>query len=154
MGDKEYLTQERYDKLVAELDYLKKTKRREVAELLEYAKSLGDLSENAEYHEARETQGVVEDRINKLEDILKNAVIISSHDTDTVGIGSEVTVQRNGDKAEKVYTIVGGEESDLSQGKISIHSPFGKAAVGKKKGETFTYDAPAGPVTYKIISIK
>jgi transcription elongation factor GreA len=154
MGEKEYLTKERYNTLSEELEYLKKTKRREVADQLEYAKSLGDLSENAEYHEARDAQGVIEDRIKKLEDILKNAAIVSSHKTDTVAVGSVVTVEKNGDKNEVVYTLVGGEETDLSQGKISIHSPFGKAAIDKKRGESFTFNAPSGPITYKIISIK
>ena len=154
MEEKEYLTKERHKALSEELEYLKKTKRREVAEQLEYAKSLGDLSENAEYHEARDMQGIVEDRINKLESILKNATIVSSHGTDTVAVGSVVTVEKSGDRKEKVYTIVGGEESDLASGKISIHSPFGEAAVGKKKGQSFTYNAPSGPITYKIISIK
>ena len=125
-----------------------------MAEQLEYAKSLGDLSENAEYHEARDIQGVVEDRINKLVVILKNAVIVSSHSTETVAAGSVVTVIKEGDKNEKVYTIVGGEESDLASGKISVHSPFGEAIMGKKKGQSFSYNAPSGPITYKIISIK
>lgn len=155
MGEKEYLTQEKYQTLSDELEYLKKTKRKEIAEKLEYAKSLGDLSENAEYHEAREMQGVVEDRIQKLDNILKNAIIVSSpHSTDMVAIGSLVTVIKVGDKNEKIYEIVGGEESDLSNGKISVHSPFGEASIGKKKGESFTYDAPSGSITYKIISIK
>jgi transcription elongation factor GreA len=154
MEEKEYLTKERHKALSEELEYLRKTKRREVAEQLEYAKSLGDLSENAEYHEARDMQGVVEDRIQKLEAVLKNAVIISSHGTEMVAVGSIVTVTRNGDKDEKVYTIVGGEESDLSSGKVSIHSPFGEAAMGKKKNQSFTYNAPSGPITYKIIEIK
>jgi transcription elongation factor GreA len=154
MGEKEYLTKEKHNTLSKELEYLKKTKRRELAEKLEYAKSLGDLSENAEYHEARDEQGVMEDRISKLEEILKSAIIVSSHTTDTVAIGSEMTVEKTGDKKEKTFTLVGGEESDLSQGKISIHSPFGKAAMGKKKSESFTYNAPSGPITYKIISIK
>ncbi|MDP2947652.1 MAG: transcription elongation factor GreA [Nanoarchaeota archaeon] len=154
MEEKEYLTKEKFQALKEELDYLKKTKRREVAEQLEYAKSLGDLSENAEYHEARDMQGVVEDRIQKLEAILKSAIIVSSHHTEAVAVGSEVTVVRDGDKNEKVYTIVGGEESDLAVGKISTHSPFGEATMGKKKGESFTYNAPSGPITYKIISIK
>ncbi len=154
MEEKEYLTKEKHQALKEELDYLKKTKRREVAEQLEYAKSLGDLSENAEYHEARDTQGVVEDRINKLEAILKNAVIVSSHHTEAVAVGSEITVMKNGDKNEKIYTIVGDEEFDLAAGKISMHSPFGEAIIGKKKGETFTYNAPSGPITYKIIGIK
>ncbi len=154
MEEKEYLTQERHKALSEELQYLKRTKRREVAEQLEYAKSLGDLSENAEYHEARDMQGIVEDRINKLESILKSAVIVSGHSTEAVAIGSEVTVVKNGDKIEKTYTLVGGEESDLASGKISVHSPFGQAAMGKKAGEFFTYNAPSGPITYKIIGIK
>jgi transcription elongation factor GreA len=154
MEEKEYLTKEKFDTLKEELNYLKKVKRREVAEQLEYAKSLGDLSENAEYHEARDMQGIVEDRIQKLEDIIKNAVVISSHGTETVAVGSEVVVVKNGGKAEQTYTIVGREESDLSSGKISIHSPFGEAVIGKKKGETFSYNAPSGPVAYRIISIK
>lgn len=154
MNEKEYLTKERHKALSEELDYLKKTKRREVAEQLEYAKSLGDLSENAEYHEARDMQGIVEDRIQKLEEVLKNAVIVSLHHTEAVAVGSEVTVTKNGDKDERIYTIVGGEESDLTSGKISVHSPFGEAVMGKKKSESFTYNAPSGPVTYKIISIK
>ncbi len=154
MEEKEFLTKEKHAELSAELDHLKKVKRKEIAEQLEYAKSLGDLSENAEYHEARDMQGVVEDRIQKLDSILKNAVIVSSHGTDAVAVGSIVTVSKEGDKNEKVYTIVGGEESDLASGKISVHSPFGEAILGKKKKETFTYNAPQGPITYKIIELK
>lgn len=154
MEEKEYLTKEKYKTLSEELDYLKKNKRREVAEQLEYAKSLGDLSENAEYHEARDMQGVVEDRIQKLESILKNAIIVSSHGTDLVVVGSVVTVTKAGDKNENTYTIVGGEESDLTSGKISVHSPFGEAIIGKKKGESFTYKAPSGAITYKVNAIK
>ncbi len=154
MQEKEYLTKEKHQTLLEELDYLKKTKRKEVAEQLEYAKSLGDLSENAEYHEARDNQGLVEDRIKKIESILKNATIVSSHKTESVTVGAVLTVMKDGDKNEKVYTIVGGEESDITVGKISVHSPFGQAAMGKKKGEKFTFEAPAGPITYKIIEIK
>ena len=154
MEEKEYLTKEKYKTLSEELDYLKKTKRREVAEQLEYAKSLGDLSENAEYHEARDMQGVVEDRIQKLESVLKNAIIVSSHGTEVVVVGSVVNVTKSGDRNEKIYTIVGGEESDLASGKISVHSPFGEAVIGKKKGQSFSYNAPSGAITYKIIEIK
>lgn len=154
MNEKEYLTKDKYEELIKELDHLKKNKRKEVAEQLEYAKSLGDLSENAEYHEARDSQGLVEDRIKRLESILKDAVIVSSHNTDMVAVGSVITVIKNGNKDEQIYTLVGGEESDLMQGKISIHSPFGSAAVGKKKGESFSFNAPTGPVTYKVIEIK
>lgn len=154
MPEKEYITKEKYDSLVAELDHLKKVRRREVAENLEYAKSLGDLSENAEYHEARDMQASVEDRITKLESIIKNAVIVSSHDTSSVSVGTKITVVKDGSKEEKVYTIVGSEESDINAGKISTHSPFGQSVVGKKKGEKFTFNAPSGPITYKIIDIK
>ena len=154
MEEKEYLTKEKYKTLSEELEYLKKIKRKEVAEQLEYAKSLGDLSENAEYHEARDMQGTVEDRIQKLENILKDAIIISSHGTEIVAVGSVVAVTKDGYRDKKVYTIVGGEESDLSSGKISVHSPFGEAIMGKKKEESFTYRAPSGPITYKIIEIK
>ena len=103
MEEKEYLTKEKHKALSEELEYLKKTKRREVAEQLEYSKSLGDLSENAEYHEARDMQGVVEDRIQRLESVIKNATIVSSHGTEVVAIGSVVTVAKNEDKGEKIY---------------------------------------------------
>jgi transcription elongation factor GreA len=150
----EYLTQEKYDELVRELDHLKKVRRREVAESLSYAKSLGDLSENAEYHEARDMQAAIEDRINHLESILKNPTIISSHGTDIVTVGSIVTVKREGGDEKKTYTMVGVEESDIESGKISVASPFGRAIMGIKKGGAFTFNAPAGPITYKIVEIK
>ncbi len=154
MDGQDYITKEKYAAFVEELEYLKKTKRKEIAEKLEYAKSLGDLSENAEYHEARDMQGVTEDRIQKLENILKTAVVVSSHSSDSVSVGSVITVVKTGDKQEKKYTLVGGEESDLAQMKISIQSPFGQSALGKKKGDSFTFNAPSGPITYKIISIE
>ncbi len=152
MNEKEYLTQEKFDEFTKELEFLKSTKRKEVAESLEYAKALGDLSENAEYHEARGEQAVVEDRINKLENLLKNAIIVSSSDTGVVNVGSVVTVEKDGKKA--VYTIVGSEEADVTSNKISIKSPFGQAVIGKKKGEKFSFNAPNGEVSYSIVDIK
>ncbi len=153
MNEKEYLTKEKFDEFEKELEHLKSTKRKEVAEQLEYAKSLGDLSENAEYHEARDSQAFVEDRIAKLEGILKTAMIISEHSTTgSVNVGSEITVEKNGKKIQ--YTIVGTEEADALSGKISIKSPFGQAVIGKKKGDSFTFDAPSGSVTYKVTEIK
>lgn len=150
----EYLTQEKYDELVKELDYLKKIKRKEVAESLNYAKSLGDLSENAEYHEARDAQAAVEDRINHIESILKNAKIVSTHSTDSVSVGSVVTVKKEGDDEKKTYTLVGAEEADIASGKISVTSPFGQAIMGTKKGSSFTFNAPKGPIAYKLVDIK
>lgn len=150
----EYLTKEKYDELVKELDNLKKVKRKEVAESLEYAKSLGDLSENAEYQEAREWQANIEDRISKLESILKSAEIVSAYHGETVGIGSTVSVQKQGETANKIYKIVGSEEADMSAGKLSNKSPIGAALMGKKKGQTFSCSTPIGTVSYKIIDVK
>jgi transcription elongation factor GreA len=152
--EKEYLTQEKFDELTAELNQLIKVKRKEIAERLEYARSLGDLSENAEYHEAREEQGHIEDRVAKLETILKTAEIVSAHHSSEADIGSEVVVQKEGEKDNNTYTIVGSEEADLSSGKISISSPFGQSIIGKKKGQEFSFKAPAGLVKYKVVKVK
>lgn len=150
----EYLTQEKYNEFVHELDFLKKVRRKEVAENLEYAKSLGDLSENAEYHEARDIQANIEDRVAHLESVLKTAKIVSSHSIDSVTVGSVVTVKKANEKEEKTFTLVGAEESNIAGGKISISSPFGEAIMGLKKGAEFTFNAPAGPITYRLVDIK
>lgn len=152
--DREYLTQEKYDSLQQELAHLKTAKRKEIAEALEYAKSLGDLSENQEYQEARNTQAIVEDRIARLEYILKTASIVSAHDTDNATAGSEITVEKEGDKTKRKYILVGSEEADASQGKISVHSPLGAAALGKSKGDTFSFQTPGGMMSYKILDIR
>lgn len=153
MNEKEYLTQEKFDEFKKELADLKGTRRKEVAESLEYAKALGDLSENAEYHEARDMQATIEDRIIRLEELLKNAVIVSAHDmTGMVNVGSIVTVEKDGKKF--VYTIVGSEEADVATNKISIRSPFGQSIVGKKKGESFSFKAPNGETEYKLLEVK
>lgn len=149
--NKEYLTQEKFNEFKKELEYLLTTKRKEIAQNLEYAKALGDLSENAEYHEAREAQAVLEDRIAKLEHVLKNAIIVSEQHTDSVSVGSTVVVEKDGQK--NTYTIVGTEEASILEGKISIRSPFGQAVLGKKKGDVFSFETPNGEVTYKISSI-
>lgn len=154
MNEKHYLTKEKFEELTAELKELSTKKRKEVAEHLEYARSLGDLSENAEYHQAREDQAVVEDRISKLEVLLKYAEIIEQHHSDTVELGTEVTIQKVGDSDKKTYIIVGSEEADMLAGKVSHTSPLGKAIVGTKKGDTFTFSTPKGEVEYKVIDIK
>ena len=152
---KEYLTKEKFEELEKELEHLKKVKRLEVAENLEYAKSLGDLSENAEYHEARDLQANVEDRISKLENLLQSAEVMSGHhQTSAAGIGSTVTIQRETEKTPAVFTLVSSEETNLAANKISIHSPLGEALLGKKKGQLFEVVTPKGAVKYKIISIK
>lgn len=150
----EYLTKEKFDELSKELQELKTVKRKQVAESLEYAKSLGDLSENAEYHEARELQANTEDRIAKLETMLKSAVIISLHHSEVVGIGSIVKLEKKKDGSKMKYKIVGSEEADLADGKLSIHSPLGSAIVGKKKNDEFKVNTPGGVVEYKLIEIE
>ncbi len=155
MPDKtQYLTKEKFEELKHELDHLKTVRRKEVAENLEYAKSLGDLSENAEYQEAREEQAAVEDRIQKIELILQSAEIMSLHHSEKVGIGSVVSIEKEGDSKTKVYKIVGSEEIDISSGKISLQSPLGQAMIGKKKGEAFNFKTPKGMVTYKIVGME
>src|SRR3954468_3151780 len=114
MMTEEFISQEKFEELTRELEELDTTRRREVAEQLEYARSLGDLSENAEYQEAREMQAAVEERIGKLESILKNAKIVEGSKSDMVGMGSVVTVQATGKGAsddKRTYTIVGAEET-------------------------------------------
>jgi len=152
---KEYLTKAKFKELQEELDDLKKNKRREVAENLEYAKSMGDLSENAEYHEAREEQAEVEERIAKLETILKNAEITSVHHGGAITIGSTAEVEKIKEKTRHTFTVVGSsEEADAATGKVSHHSPIGVALIGKKKGDQFEVETPVGSILYKIADVK
>ncbi len=151
---REYLTQEKYNELVKELETLKTVRRKEVAENLEYAKSLGDLSENAEYQEAREMQANIEDRISKLETMLQTTVIVKMHHSEVIGIGSTVTIQKEGASTKSAYKIVGSEEADLAKGKLSINSPLGQAMIGKREGDTFNAKTPGGMVKYEVVHIE
>jgi transcription elongation factor GreA len=148
-----YITQEKKESLEAELKELKGSKRKEILETLAHAKSLGDLSENAEYHHAREEQAKLEERIAKVEKILESAQIATASTDDTIGIGSKVVVCKEGSKEEKTFQIVGSEEVDIKQGKISNRSPFGEELFGRKKGESVTFQTPGGTVNYKIIDV-
>lgn len=150
----ELISQEKFEELTKELDELRTTRRREVAEQLEYARSLGDLSENAEYQEAREMQAAVEERIGKLEAILKVAKIVKAGKSDIVGMGATVTVQKLGADDKHTYIIVGAEEADMLSGKISYHSPLGNALMGKKKGDEFSFHTPKGNQKYKILKVE
>jgi transcription elongation factor GreA len=155
--DIQYLTPEKATDLRKELETLKMVRRKEVAEQLEYAKKLGDLSENAEYHQAREEQAEVEDRIMRLENLLKNAVIneLGGSSSGLVTIGSTVRLSKAGDNTKSfVYTIVGSEEADMSHGKISNLSPIGSAILGHKEGDSVKVSTPKGAVSYKIEAIK
>jgi transcription elongation factor GreA len=148
-----YITKEKKKALEEELSELKGPKRKEIIDTLEYAKSLGDLSENAEYHQAREDQGKLESRITKIEQILSSSEVVSSGGGENIGIGSKVTVEKKGETSKKVYIIVGAEEANMKEGKISNKSPFGQALFGKKKGESVSFTTPNGEVNYKITDV-
>jgi len=138
------------ERLKQELQELKTVKRRELADRIEAAKALGDLSENAEYHEAKDALGFVEGRIHEIQDILKNVAVIEE-ETGAVGIiriGSTVIIEVNG--KEKTYSIVGSNEANPLQGLISNESPIGSALLGKKENDTAEVEAPAGRIIYKI----
>ena len=154
MDEKQYLSKEKYHELLKELEVLKTEKRKDVAEKLEFAKSLGDLSENAEYQEARDEQANVEDRIMNLEAILKSAEIVANMGGSTVAIGSKVTVKKKGSKDEKNFLIVGSEEVDMDSGKISNKSPLGSSLLGKEKGTNVMVKTPNGEVEYEVVDVK
>ena len=150
------LTQEGYDNLEKELEYLKSEKRTEIAERIKVALGFGDLSENSEYDEAKSAQAANENRIAELENKIRFARIIdeSEIDTKTVQVGNIVTIHDEEFDEDLVYTIVGSTEVDLSQNKISNESPMGAALLGAKKGQIVEVEAPAGVMKYKILSIK
>ena len=150
----QYLTTEKFAELEKELNLLKTDRRKEVAEHLEYAKKLGDLSENAEYHQAREEQAEVEDRINRLEELLKKAVISGAGSKDIVTIGSTVRIEKGGDNKSMIFTIVGSEEADMTHGKISNLSPIGSSVLGHKEGDSVSVSTPKGVIKYVIAAIK
>lgn len=147
-----YITAEKRKALEIELANLKGPKRKEILEALAYAKSLGDLSENAEYHQTREDQGKLEERIKKIEQILQSSETVKGGGGDVIEVGSTVVVQKPKEE-KKTYTIVGSEEADMTQGKISNKSPFGEALFGRKKGDNISFKTPKGMVNYKIISV-
>ncbi len=156
MNDQQsYLTAEKFDELKKELDHLKTVRRKEVAESLEYARSLGDLSENAEYQEARDMQGAIEERIGHLEKVIKEAKIVA-HDKkgDVIVLGSTLTIQKDKDKDSHTYTIVGAEEANIHEKKLSYLSPLGEALMGKIKGDEFTFETPAGKQKYKVLKVE
>jgi transcription elongation factor GreA len=149
-----YLSPEKFKALENELDYLKTTRRKEIAEALEFAKSLGDLSENAEYQEAREAQAELEDRILKIEQILRNHVIVSAHHSSHVEVGTTVVIQKEGGTEKRKWRIVGSEEADMEKGFLSSKSPLGAALIGKKKGDAFTIQTVRGKAAYRVIEIE
>ncbi len=151
--DKNVITSERKAELEKELHELQNVKRKEIITALEYAKSLGDLSENAEYHEAREAQGKLEDRIREIEHILKISTVFAGATTGSVvSVGNTVILVNNDTKEEKTFTLVGPQDADISLGKISITSPLGSAILDKNKGQVVSFNTPKGMMHYTIIS--
>lgn len=151
MAEISYMTAEGLEKIKAELVILKTKTRRELAERIDVAKSLGDLSENAEYHEAKDALAFTEGRIRQIEEMLKNISVIEQGGSDIVRIGSKIEVEANGKK--KTYSIVGSNEADPLQGLISNESPMGKAFLGHAKGDEVEVQTPGGAMFYKIISV-
>lgn len=149
----EYLSKEGLEKLKNELEFLKTDKRKEIADRLKHAKSLGDLSENAEYKETLEVMNFTEERIEKLEDIIKRAVIIEKSSGTSAQLGSVVKIKKETDGKICEYFLVGQEEADISLGKISNQSPLGGALMGKKKGDTIKVITPGGEIKYTIENI-
>lgn len=146
-----FLTREGLTELQEKLHELKTVRRREIAEAIHSAKEQGDLSENAEYASAKEEQNKIEQEIMDLEVTLKNAQVITKADNDKVGIGTTVTLDCEGQ--ERVYRIVGSNEADPLEGKISNESPMGQALLGKVKGEKVTIPTPTGSKQCKIKNI-
>lgn len=155
MNDVNYLTPEGKEKLVAELEELKTKGRKELAKRLKHAISMGDLSENADYHKAKEDQGFLEGRIQEIESILKNSQIIENKSNyDQVDVGARVTIQEEGYPPE-TYHLVGRKEANPQDGKISHESPIGKALIGHKVGDTVEVKLPNGnTISLDILDIK
>ncbi len=148
-----YLTPEGEAKLKAELEELKGPKRDELAQRLRSAIQMGDLSENADYHKAKEDQGFLEGRIKEIEAILRHAVIIEKSASDVVAIGSHVTIQEE-DFEPETYHIVGPTEADPRKGRISHESPIGIALMNKKVGQVAEAETPGGKIKFKIVKIE
>ena len=155
MSEKILLTKEGYDKIVHELEELITIKRKEVAERIKEAISYGDISENSEYDSAKNEQAELQDRINKLENMIRKAKIIDESEIsgDRVSVGIKVKVQETGSGEESEYIIVGSTEADPFEGKISNESLVGAALLGKKKGDEVEIHVPDGIFTYKIMDI-
>ena len=154
---KEYkLSPQRLKELQDEMNYLKTVREKEVAELIKEARSFGDLSENSEYDEAKNEQGKLYSRIAELEEILSNYTIISEQEKnmDIVHVGNTVVVEDLEFSEEETYQIVGSQEADPMNGRISEESPFGRALLGRKAGDEVVVEAPAGNIRYKITAIQ
>jgi transcription elongation factor GreA len=150
------MSKERLQALEEELQYLRTTREREVAELIKEARSFGDLSENSEYDEAKTEQAKLYGRIAEVENILANAVVIDESELDSgrVGMNSKVTIKDLEFGDEETYTIVGSQEANPAEGKISDDSPIGRVVIGKVAGDILNVEAPGGTFQYQLISVE
>ena len=158
MADQEkkvILTREGSEKLEKELDYYISVRRNEISEQIAIARGFGDLSENAEYDEAKNEQSRIEAKIVEMENTLRNCVVVEDDEvsTDVIGVGNTVKVQNLTMKIEQTITIVGANETDPKNMKISSESPIGAALLGKRKGETVDVEVPAGVMKLKVLEI-
>ncbi|HET6845247.1 MAG TPA: transcription elongation factor GreA [Anaerolineales bacterium] len=154
MSEATYLTREGMQKLKNELEQLKGPRREDLARRLRSAIQMGDLSENADYHKAKEDQGFLEGRIQELEHLLRNAVIIEKNSAaEFVGLGHHVTIQE-GNSPPETYHLVGAKEADPRNGRISNESPIGRALAGRKVGDVVEVDAPSGGLRFTILKIE
>jgi len=150
-----YLTQEGIERLKKELDELVNVRRPALAERLRRAIQQGDLSENADYIAAKEEQGFLEGRIQEIETMLRNAVIIEANGpVDEVGLGSRVTIIEEGEEELETFRLVGPAEADPTNGRISYESPLGQALMGHRVGDVVSVEAPAGVLRFRIVAIK
>ena len=148
------MSEERLEELKEELHFLQTVREKEVAQQIKEARSFGDLTENSEYDEAKTEQGKLYAKIAEIKNLIENAEIVQVSDrTDSVGMGSKVTVRDIEFGEDETYEIVGSQEADPAAGRISDDSPFGKALMDRSKGETIEYNAPAGILKFKVLEI-
>ena len=153
MAKQTTVSSEGLKKLQEELEYLKTTKRKEVAEAIKVARGFGDLSENSEYDEAKNEQAKVEAAIAELEEQLKNVRVVAEINTDSIGIGTKVMVRDLDFEEDLEYMLVGSNEADPLENKISDQSPIGRAIIGAKVGDTLSIAIPSGQMRIQILSI-
>jgi len=149
------MSAERLAELKEELNYLQTVREKEVAQQIKEARSFGDLTENSEYDEAKTEQGKLYAKISEIKNLVENAEIVhAAEKTDTIGIGSKVTIRDFEFDVEEVYEIVGSQEADPAMGKISDDSPLGKSLMDKMKGDTFFVDSPSGVLEFQVVDFE
>ncbi|NLV87338.1 MAG: transcription elongation factor GreA [Clostridiales bacterium] len=149
------MSRQRFDEIREELHYLETVREKEVSELIKEARSFGDLSENSEYDEAKTEQGKLYSKIAELKNVIENAEIIETiENTNNISLGSKVTVECLEDGEKEEYQIVGSQEANPLHGRVSDDSPIGQGLLGHTAGDTVTIEAPAGEISYRIISIE